>query len=258
MIDDAIRKATSEDLNDILNFLEQEYIREETGKGFWCNHNLIKEGQKKGNLSVLVRLSDEMVLAFCLWSIDLPSMDIMEVRPEFQRKGLGYGRRLAKHVLKELDAKDFIGIEIECVPKTSLGFWQKMGFQEIKKQDGDSRTRAVYLFRKTRKVPNDVETKTVVIQLEATCRTDGCPPKRPIRCPGIVKETKCTLEKDFVTCSLLLRQNVGCDVWGDYCIHIRIEGYREYSEVVKYCDWIERDGSFIRLREIDLSKLRTK
>ncbi len=41
-----IRKATTEDLEDILTFLKQEYDEESTGSGFWCNRDLIVQGRE--------------------------------------------------------------------------------------------------------------------------------------------------------------------------------------------------------------------
>ncbi len=118
MSDLVIRKATPRDVKDILVFLKEEYEELSTGDGFWCNRDLIRRAQANDELEVLAQRYSSRVLAFCVWSPRHGSVDIIEVRPGCRGKGLG--RYLTQYVLDHLRDRDFIGVEIQCVPEKSL------------------------------------------------------------------------------------------------------------------------------------------
>lgn len=118
----AIRVATREDLKRTLSWLRREWDGHE---GFYGNRKLITIGQRQGNLSVMVRTKDEMLVGFLL--SDDKNMELMEIKPRFRLRGLG--RMLAQHGLARIEASGARKVLIQCMPETSLDFWKTLGFR---------------------------------------------------------------------------------------------------------------------------------
>src|SRR4051794_22671981 len=93
--DCAIRSATPSDLAEILSWLKTEC---DGSSGFYGNRNMIESGQADDNLSVVVT-GAKRIAGFLLASDS--SMDIIQIRPEFQRRGIG--RLLAEHGLHRIE-----------------------------------------------------------------------------------------------------------------------------------------------------------
>ena len=139
-----IRQATDEDVPRILDWLKS------SGSGFLGNSKLIVEGQARNNLVVAVQTSDEQLVGFLL-STDT-TMDIMEIKEAF--RGQGIGRMLATHGLNRIEQAGRIGVLIQCCPKTSIQFWEKIGFQHVDKPNGmDHGYFSAYIFPNTAQVP---------------------------------------------------------------------------------------------------------
>ncbi len=253
MGDVVIRKATLGDLEDILTFLKQEYDGESTGSGFWCNRDLIEQGQAARELEVLAHPPDGKILAFCLWSIERGSMDIIEVRPAYRYRGLG--RCLTQYILDRLRDQGFIGVEIQCMPQQSLQVWQKMGFRQVEKTEQPDHTFAVYLLRERRATLGDAETKAVVIQLTQLSgrplesKTAVVQPSTLFCCRGTVRNTACILEEDFAAYLPL---------GSHHAITVQVEGYTPYLDEVKYSAdmGVEIRGNFVRCRALNLSSFQ--
>lgn len=131
-----IRKATRDDLSPIEAWLKSEWEANGRECGFYNNLDIIAKGQSRGDLSVVVRSRDEFPVGFYLGTKE--SMDIMEIRPEFRRQGLG--RRLAKHGLGRIRKSGEFGVLIMCQPVESIQFWQAMGFRRVANPYGISQT----------------------------------------------------------------------------------------------------------------------
>jgi ribosomal protein S18 acetylase RimI-like enzyme len=245
-----IRQATPEDLSGIELFLRQEYAK--TGRGFWHNWKCITDGQQVGDVYVVVQRGTEKVLSFCLCSLGRGDMSIIEVRPGYRRKGLG--RYMTRWALDQLKDRGHIGVEIECAPEASLRVWRKMGFRRIEKTGQLGQTFAVYLFRERRTILGATENKSVAIQLTQASgeplrsKSAVVEPGSPFRCRGMVRDTACILEEDFAAYLPL---------GSHHTITIHVEGYEAYSDDVRYSDrfGVHIDGQFIRVRELDLSRL---
>ena len=121
----AIRVATREDVKRILRWLRREWDGHE---GFYGNRKRIAKEQRHGNLSTMVRSEDDMLVGFLL--SDDEDMELMEIKPRFRRQGLG--RMLAQHGLARIEAAGATKeVEIQCMPETSLGFWETLGFRRV-------------------------------------------------------------------------------------------------------------------------------
>jgi GNAT superfamily N-acetyltransferase len=242
MSDLVIRKATPRDVEDILVFLKEEYEELSTGDGFWGNRNIIRRTQASDELEVLSQRNDLRVLAFCVWSLCLGSMDIIEVRPGCRGRGLG--RYLTQYVLDQLRSRDFIGVEIQCMPEESLLVWQKMGFQRIEKK-GWRGTYAVYLFQRERECPKNVETRQIEIHLIAC----GKALEPAFCCQGVIEGTKYVLQTDFVA---YLPDPEATE------LQVHVDGCLMYSDSAKYSTdvGVERKGNFVRCRELDVSQVK--
>ena len=134
-----IRVATSTDLNDVFTWLEADeqvwldaekhaydtetIIPHDVERGFWCNRDMIKDAWSEGELWVLAQCNNVIAFAALSWS----GIDFLEVRPGYRRKG--FGRRLALYCIDMFKEKGRSDIIIEFAPKTSVVFWQSLGFQ---------------------------------------------------------------------------------------------------------------------------------
>jgi GNAT superfamily N-acetyltransferase len=116
----SVEKATQDDLDAILGWLELEYT--ESGEGFWCNRSVIRGSLKAANLWVIRR--DGKAVAFQVGDY---AADIACVRKDMQREGLGtelFEASLARAIRDNVNL-----LSGECSPRTSLPFWEKHGFE---------------------------------------------------------------------------------------------------------------------------------
>ncbi len=155
-----IRDATTDDLHAILAWLELEH--EQDGHGFWVNRRIIVSSQAEGELSVCVRKSDQCLAGFLV--SDDHSMDILEIKHE--SRGQGLGRMLAEHGLRRIEQAGEFGVAIECMPETSVPFWEHLRFQRID-WPGQNGIYYAYLFPKQFTLPKDVPTATVEVKLRS-------------------------------------------------------------------------------------------
>jgi len=123
-----MRRARSSDLVDIEDWLKEEFDRDGTGKGFWCNRRIIREQCDLGTVYVLFSLSADVPLAFCVCGSWHQCIDILVVHPDY--RGQGHGKTLASHCLGLILQAGHGETRIECSPKSSIGFWKKLGFHE--------------------------------------------------------------------------------------------------------------------------------
>ena len=116
-------KATRRDLDEILGWLEREYA-EDGGEGFWANRHLIENAQIQHDDLWVVR-EGERAVAFQVGNY---SPEIVSVRKELRH--LGLGQKLFSASLRRSIDDNVNVLRVECAPSTSLGFWQKMGFEQ--------------------------------------------------------------------------------------------------------------------------------
>lgn len=149
-----IRKATDADLLEILRWLSDEDARGVEGC-FHRNRKSIREAHQDGELYVAAETSENKAVAFIMGGTKGP--DILAVREEWRRRGVG--QQLAEFWLEEAKQRDLCALEIECEPRTSIGFWQKtMGFEFY------DDNYAFKIIEKTFDLPGDAQEVAVVIR----------------------------------------------------------------------------------------------
>ena len=150
-----VQRGCSDDLAVVLGWLQQEHT-EEDGEGFWCNRETIERALIKGDFWV-IRL-DGQAVAF---QVGEYSADIVSVRKEFRRQGLGdalfaasYNRAIASNVNV---------LWIECSPRTSWPFWQRHGFERYGDLSDFGRITARRVLPRLFQIPSDLPIIDVVI-----------------------------------------------------------------------------------------------
>jgi GNAT superfamily N-acetyltransferase len=116
-----VQKATANDLAAVLGWLEREYA-EDDGEGFWCNRSMIARALEDGDLWVIRR--DSEAVAFQVGDY---AADIVSVRKEFRRQGLGDALFAAS--LDRATENNVNVLSIECMPRSSWPFWRRHGFE---------------------------------------------------------------------------------------------------------------------------------
>jgi GNAT superfamily N-acetyltransferase len=153
-----IRKATFDDLEQVRRWLRQE--KDDGHDSFIVNFDLIEAGQETGSLIVLV---DEIPIAFAL-ADDM--LWILAVKRDRRRSGVG--RRLADHWFQQARERDLIGFHGECSPRESIGFWKKMGCQQVESAHGGGDAPWVAMpFRKKRELPVGMRTVPVCFEISS-------------------------------------------------------------------------------------------
>lgn len=146
-------KATPEDLAIVLGWLEREY--EEDGEGFWSNRGIIERAQgedlwviRRDGAAVAVQVGDY-------------AADIVSVRKEFRRQGLGDALFAAS---LERAARDDVNVlSIECTPRTSWTFWRRHGFERYGDRSEWGKITARRVLSKSFDLPGDVPSVNVVV-----------------------------------------------------------------------------------------------
>ncbi|SKA02072.1 Predicted N-acetyltransferase YhbS [Trichlorobacter thiogenes] len=119
-----IIKSNDIHLIEILAWLERE--ERESGEGFNCNHEIIRDSLQKGE--VFCAVAGTEVVGFVVHNRKSvgASIDILEVKPEHRRRGIG--KLLALDAIKRLFASGAEFITVECAPRRSEPFWRDLGF----------------------------------------------------------------------------------------------------------------------------------
>ena len=165
-----VQKGTSDDLAAVLGWLKFEHA-EDDGQGFWCNRPIIAGALDSGEFWV-IRL-DGQAVAFQVGNY---SADIVSVRKEFRRQGLGDALFAASHDRAVADNVNVLSIE--CTPHTSWPFWHQCGFERY----GDMSKRGTITARRvlTRlfDIPSELPITDVVISFypEAATYQHDVPP----------------------------------------------------------------------------------
>lgn len=123
-------KPTKKDLNEIMDWLREEY--EINGEGFYCNRNIISSAQKTGTL--IAFKIDNRCVGFVVWS-ELKkfviSIDIFVIHPNYRDKGLG--KIFYNYVHEHFRNDSYKVFKLFCEPSSSEGFWEKMNFYKLPK-----------------------------------------------------------------------------------------------------------------------------
>lgn len=230
-----IRSATVSDIQAIHDWLSAESITD-TGGSFLYNFSLIEQGQKKGELVVLIRDGDGLPVAFALGEANV---DIFAVHYLMRRRGIG--RYLARYIIDRAIKQDLIGLFGKCSPATSKPFWIAMGFTEVTAPYGGDDPDWVALPLPQERVLPTSNIAEVVIS--ASQENHEC--LRPFITKGNCEKGMLYLERDFC-----------CYQPGyDACISISLDGVEIYEEKVKNLrkKGVERHDPWTRVRAIQIA-----
>lgn len=222
-----IRQATQPDLLQIHDWLKHEYDTE-PDRSFFCNYNLIEAGQDAGSLSVLVRESDSVPVAFCLGKDE---MAILAVKADCRRKG--FGRHLAEHFIRGARSRDIVGLCGQCAPTSSAPFWKSLSFVSVPAPAGGDDPHWIALpLPRDNTLPDGQPRESVVVTL-----ADHMHETRAVSFDG-----GHLLEREFVAYA---RER-------DERIEIQINGTEVYAGKVAYVSQVggERDAPWVRVREL--------
>lgn len=217
-----IRRSTDADLSEILRWLSDEDARGVDGC-FHRNRNVVSGAHQGGKLYVAVEPSENKAVAFILGGLYGP--EILAVREEWRRHGVG--RQLAEFWLEEAKRRDLCALEIQCEPRTSIHFWQAMGFELY------ADNYAFKVIEKTFDLPGDAQEVAVTIRFfpeRARWEQDVEPlmevSPRAVRLHG----GKIALA-ERVTFFNRGRRGASC---GDPVVAIEVEGALVYRDKAKY------------------------
>lgn len=132
-----LRPATSEDLQFIKEWLAQEV---EGNCGFIHNWSMIQEAQNEGRM--LVFETTEGVVGFLTYGISRSS--ILQVKSDYMRRGIG--RALVERAITDEVADGNPINVVQCAPKSSTGFWRRMGFRYYRQRDNGPYEDSVYMY----------------------------------------------------------------------------------------------------------------
>lgn len=131
-----IRKSNDKDIVEIVRWLrEQEGSR--VVETLACNSRLTQSEHDDGTLLVYVDSVTKKAVAYQWGALLQPG--ILEVKADY--RGQGIGKKLAEFCLNQARKNGDYVLRIQCEPKSSIPFWQKMGFQ----LNGDPQNNA-YMF----------------------------------------------------------------------------------------------------------------
>lgn len=151
----SFRRASEHDLELILQWLRQDHPKERDGS-FWSNRNMIREGQRVGDLSVLAVEDGRSPIAFCLCSD--ACIDLFAVRRS--ARGQGLGTRLASEVIAEAVRRGLPGLWCDCWLSSSIMFWQSLGFAAVGTNSGIERVaRPFQRVQRSSNVGNQVQVR---------------------------------------------------------------------------------------------------
>lgn len=119
----SIRRSTDADLAAVLAWLEQQ-AKDGVQASFWCNRNLTARAHQNGELLVYLDERSSRPLGYQWGGLVTPG--ILEVRND--ARGRGIGKALVEHSLALAAATGEDLLWIQCEPRSSIPFWQRMGF----------------------------------------------------------------------------------------------------------------------------------
>lgn len=115
-----IRLATASDLPQIHSWLKDEM---HNGCGFINNWEIIEDACNSGLMTVYVASGSPV--GFIINGLSRGT--ILQTKTSCKRRGIG--RALVEHAMRAEDAKNNAVLVIECEPRSSVEFWQMMGFE---------------------------------------------------------------------------------------------------------------------------------
>ncbi len=150
-----VEKATPGDVACILDWLKAE--SDEGGEeSFWCNRDSISASLVDGDLWVI--REDEKAIAYQVGSY---SPHIVNVRKDKQRQGAG--TLLFKASLARAIRDDVNVLTGECAPRSSLPFWEKLGFERYGDQRSGEEIKVRLVLKREFKISPDLPRAEVTI-----------------------------------------------------------------------------------------------
>ncbi|KQS49498.1 GNAT family N-acetyltransferase [Sphingomonas sp. Leaf198] len=147
-------KSTDADRDFVLDWLQREH--QQHGSGFWSNRNIIARAHDDGELWV-IRENDQAVA----FQVGDHAADIVSVRHDC--RGGGYGTALFQASLERAVRDDVNVLEGQCAPETSLGFWNRMGFEQYDNWRRPDELRVRRVLPKAFPLPPDLPRATVTV-----------------------------------------------------------------------------------------------
>ena len=152
---DEVVNSTAADRDYILHWLEGEHA--EDGSGFWSNRNIIARSHEAGDLWVIRR--DGGAVAF---QVGEHAADIVSVRKD-HRDGC-FGTALFEASLQRAERDGVNVLEGQCSPETSLGFWERMGFERYDDRRRPDQIRVRRVLPRKFDLPADLPRVRVVVE----------------------------------------------------------------------------------------------
>jgi len=154
-----VTSSTDDDLGYIIQWLKEQFDDVE-GIGFWGNRNLIRRSHEEDRDMWVVREGGNAIA----FQIGKYSPDITCVKDTHQ--GNGYGTALFKAGLERAYSDGVVRLSGDCMPETSLPFWQKMGFRQTAPSGGIGRGIPVEMWLpKSLTLPEGEEALSVEVEL---------------------------------------------------------------------------------------------
>lgn len=135
-------------LNQITNWLREESKSSEFG--FYCNLTVINKAFVDKEVFCVTDKNEAIGFAVYTTHRCTARIEIAEVCPS--HRGYGAGRFLVENCLQALAKRDVRVVDLECAPKSSESFWQRMGFCRIPDeilQGYSSYNKPIRMFRPT-------------------------------------------------------------------------------------------------------------
>lgn len=154
-----VRQASAQDLPCIKVWLAQEA---RDGSGFIHDWASIEKACAAGNM--LVWESAGVPVAFITSGISTDT--ILQVRAGHQC--LGIGRALVEHAIALEEAAGEAVMVVQCEPKSSVGFWTRMGFEPHRSGHGEEWGAPIFMQRlstRSKRVPGAKADQLVVVRV---------------------------------------------------------------------------------------------
>lgn len=139
-----VAKATANDRDFILRWLQSEH--REDGFGFWSNRHIVEEAHDEDELWVVRDEGDAVA-----FQVGNHAAVITSVRKD--RRGGGFGTALFEAALERAIRDGVNVLEAQCSPESSLGFWQRMGFERYDDRRRPNEVRVRRVLAKTFELP---------------------------------------------------------------------------------------------------------
>ncbi|MEJ8406482.1 GNAT family N-acetyltransferase [Brevundimonas vesicularis] len=149
---------THGDAAEICRWLKAEFDVDQDG--FWHNRNIIADAVQNEELWV-IREEDHAVA----FQVGTYAPDILNVRKD--RQGRGLGSALFAAALARARADDVVVLNITCMPRSSLAFWQKQGFEPVGSISEWGEIPARRVLGRTFELPVGIETVVAKIEFYA-------------------------------------------------------------------------------------------